>query len=68
MSGSKAAHPPEFMQYLKQRDAALDSVKTIETELRDTQSKLYDAMKRIDDLTKVCVKYLRGDVLNVQTK
>ncbi|KAL4238024.1 hypothetical protein ACF0H5_002735 [Mactra antiquata] len=52
MTKSEGKQPPEFMQYLKQRDEALDSVKALEAELSDTQSRLYDAMKQIDDLSK----------------
>lgn len=44
---------PEFVQYIKERDAALEEAKKAQAELRTTQCKLYDAIQLIEKLEKV---------------
>ncbi|KAH3858987.1 uncharacterized protein LOC127871759 [Dreissena polymorpha] len=43
---------PEFVQYIKERDAALESVKSAQDELRETQCRLYDALQLVETLQK----------------
>ena len=44
---------PGIVQYVKERDAAKEEMKKAQDELSATQSKLYDALQRIEDLEKV---------------
>lgn len=44
---------PEFVQYIKERDAAVEESKKAQAELRETQCKLYDAIQTIEKLEKV---------------
>ena len=44
---------PEFVQYIKERDAAIEDSKKAQAELRETQCKLYDAILLIEKLEKV---------------
>ena len=45
----------QILHYIREREAALDEVKKIKTELTETQSKLYDALKLVEELEKVSV-------------
>lgn len=48
---------PEFVQYIKERDAALEEAKKAHAELRETQCKLYDAITLIEKLEKVTISH-----------
>lgn len=57
MSEETQEGTPEFVQYIKERDAALEDVKKAQADLRETQSKLYDAILLIEDLEKKVKEY-----------
>ena len=44
---------PDIIQFIKERDAARDEMKKAQDELAASQSKLYDALQRIEALEKV---------------
>lgn len=44
---------PEFIQYIKERDKALEQVKSVQAELQETQCRLYDALQLVETLQKV---------------
>ena len=44
---------PDIVQFVKERDLARDEMKKAQDELTATQSKLYDAMQKIEALEKV---------------
>ena len=44
---------PDIIQFIKERDAARDDMKKAQDELAASQSKLYDALQRIEALEKV---------------
>ena len=50
---------PDIIQFIKERDAARDEMKKAQDELAASQSKLYDALQRIEALEKV--KSFRSD-------
>lgn len=43
----------EFVQYIKERDKALEQVKSVQAELQETQCRLYDALQLVETLQKV---------------
>ena len=47
---------PEFVQYIKERDAAREEAKKALEELRETQCRLYDAVQEIERLEKVFIQ------------
>ena len=44
---------PDIIQYIKERDAAKEEMKKAQDELAASQSKLYDALQKIEELEKV---------------
>jgi hypothetical protein len=44
---------PEFVQYIKERDAAVEEAEKAKAELRETQCKLYDSILLTEELEKV---------------
>ena len=51
--GSTEEASPGIVQFVKERDVARDEMKKAQDELTVTQSKLYDAMQKIEALEKV---------------
>ena len=64
--------PAAFVLYIKERDAARAETKNALEDLRETQCRLYDAMKEIDRLEKVgtLVKlvFFTGEPIGIQTR
>ncbi|XP_052768589.1 uncharacterized protein LOC128208916 [Mya arenaria] len=59
---------PEFVTYIKERDAALKEAADARAELRETQSRLYDALQLIESLEKKTGEGKKTSKKSVATK
>ncbi|XP_060597158.1 uncharacterized protein LOC132751066 [Ruditapes philippinarum] len=58
---------PEFVQYIKERDAAVEEAEKAKAELRETQCKLYDSILLTEELEKK-LKDLEANQKSTKTK
>ena len=57
---------PDIVQFVKERDLARDEMKKAQDELTLTQSKLYDAMQKIEALEKVMLEDIFSDITIIE--
>jgi len=58
---------PEFVTYIRERDAALQEVEKARAELRETQCMLYDAMSALEALEKVGAVFKSREIFNIRS-